>query len=94
VAIQTFYTDSGTVADVALGWRGAVGRGPTLAAAILQVRPVTAGHPPLSPAGALEAAREWFRRLDSARAAGDWRAFGEAWTGLRGVLLPAPDSPR
>jgi uncharacterized membrane protein (UPF0182 family) len=94
VLLQTLYTDSGTVADVALGWRGAVGRGPTLAAAMAGVRPVLAGHAPLTPAGALEAARDWFRRLDSARAAGDWRAFGEAWNGLRGVLAPARDSAR
>jgi uncharacterized membrane protein (UPF0182 family) len=94
LAIQTFYTDSGTVADVAVGWRGAVGRGRTLEAALAQVRPVAAGQRPLTPTGALEAAREWFRRLDSARAVGDWRAFGEAWNGLRGVLTPFPDSAR
>jgi hypothetical protein len=80
LAIQTFYTDSGTVADLAVGWRGAIGRGRTLEAALAQVRP--------------KAARAWFRRLDSARAVGDWRAFGEAWNGLRGALSPLPDSAR
>jgi hypothetical protein len=71
-----------------------VGRGRTLEAALAQVRPVTAGQRPLTVAGALDAARTWFRRLDSARAVGDWRAFGEAWTGLRGALMPLPDSAR
>jgi hypothetical protein len=92
VAIQTFYTDSGTVADLALGWRGAVGRGRTLDAAMREVRPVAPGDRPLTPAGALDVARELFHRLDSARAAGDWRAFGEAWDGLRALLGPPRDS--
>lgn len=91
VAIQTFYADSGTVADVAVGWRGAVGRGRTLPAAMAQIRPVSAVEPG-APADALESARAWFRRLDSARAAGDWRAFGEAWDGLREALARPRDS--
>jgi hypothetical protein len=94
VAIQTLYTDSGTVADLAMGWRGAVGRGPTIEAAMSQVRPLSATHGPLTPDAALEAARQWFRRLDSARAAGDWRSFGEAWSGLRSVLTAPGDSGR
>jgi uncharacterized membrane protein (UPF0182 family) len=93
VAIQTFYTDSGTVADVAVGWRGAVGRGPTLEVALLQVRPVAPGpERPRTAQGALDLARELFRQLDSARAAGDWRAFGEAFDGLRRLLGPPTDS--
>jgi hypothetical protein len=43
----------------------------------------------------LEAAREWFLRLDRARASSDWEAFGEAWTGLRAALgLRAEPAPR
>jgi hypothetical protein len=93
VAIQTFYTDSGTVADVALGWRGAVGRGPTLEAAMLQVRPVAPGtERPRTAQGALDLARELFRQADSAIGMRDWRAFGEAFDGLRRLLGPARDS--
>jgi hypothetical protein len=69
-----------------------VGRGRTLDAAMREVRPVAPGDRPLTPAGALDVARELFHRLDSARAAGDWRAFGEAWDGLRALLGPPRDS--
>jgi uncharacterized membrane protein (UPF0182 family) len=93
VAIQTFYTDSGTVADVAVGWRGAVGRGTTLEAALLQVRPVAPGDEhPRTAQGSLDLARELFRQADSALAARDWRTFGEAFDGLRRLLGPARDS--
>jgi hypothetical protein len=93
LAIQAFYTDSGTVLDAAVGWRGAVGRGPTLVAALEQVRPIGPGDRPTTAAGALDVARDWFRRLDSARAVGDWRAFGQAWEGLRDVLRRGDSLP-
>jgi hypothetical protein len=41
---------------------------------------------------ALAAARAAFLRLDSARAAGDWKAFGDAWDALRRALLRSRDS--
>lgn len=93
LAIQAFYADSGTLARVAVGWRGAIGRGTTLTDALAAIRPerTEAGVGAASP---LDAAREWFRRLDAARAAGDWRAFGEAWDGLRRLLLPETDTGR
>ncbi|MDH3496809.1 MAG: UPF0182 family protein [Gemmatimonadota bacterium] len=92
LALQAFYADSGTLSQVAVGWRNVVGRGGTLAEALAAIRPerfesTVGAHP-------LDAAREWFRRLDAARAAGDWDAFGEAWEGLRGVLLPRSDTGR
>jgi hypothetical protein len=92
VALQAFYADSGTLAGVLLGWRGSVGRGRSLVEAMGHVRPVT--PPAMLPGGvdALTAAREAFRRLDSARAAGDWKAFGDAWDALRRALLRGRDS--
>lgn len=91
VALQAFYA-SGTLAEVALGWRGAVGRGRSLAEAMGRVQPVV---PPMAPAGAadaLAAARAAFRRLDSARAAGDWKAFGDAWESLQRALAANRDT--
>lgn len=38
------------------------------------------------------AAREWFRRLDAARRAGDWAAFGRAYEQLRRLLRAPVDS--
>lgn len=38
------------------------------------------------------AAREWFRRLDAARRAGDWAAFGRAYQELRRLLRAPADS--
>jgi hypothetical protein len=70
-----------------------VGRGPTLVAALEQVRPIGPGDRPTTAAGALDVARDWFRRLDSARAVGDWRAFGQAWEGLRDVLRRGDSLP-
>ena len=87
VAVQTFYADSGTLAGIVAGWRGAIGAGATLREALLGVGPT--GPPPPSgavPTVSLEAAREWFVRLDRARASSDWEAFGEAWAGLRAAL--------
>jgi hypothetical protein len=92
VALQAFYADSGTLAGVLLGWRGSVGRGRSVAEAMGHVRPVT--PPGMLPGGvdALAAARAAFLRLDSARAAGDWKAFGDAWDALRRALLRNRDS--
>jgi hypothetical protein len=92
--MQSFYADTGTLAEIAIGWRGVIGRGPSLASAITAIRPVRPDQRPSTAAGALDVAREWFRRLDSARAVGDWRAFGEAWDGLRAALQRAPDTAR
>jgi len=89
VALQAFYTDSGTFMGVVAGWQGTVGTGVTPLDALHHV---TARGDASSVPGAtpFEAAREWFRRLDRARSSGDWTAFGEAWNGLRRALgLPA-----
>ena len=85
LAQQSFYTDSGTFVATVVGWRGVVGTGATVLDALrhLTVRPDTAA---LAGVTSYEAARAWFRRLDQAREAGDWEAFGEAWEGLRESL--------
>jgi uncharacterized membrane protein (UPF0182 family) len=92
VALQTFYADSGAVAGVALGWRGAVGWGRSLAEALGGVRPVTPAVVLPRAVDALAAARDAFRRLDSARAVGDWKAFGDAWDSLERALRRSRDS--
>ena len=94
VAVQTFYADSGTITGLVAGWRGAIGAGGTMREALRGIGP-TARTPSGagSPAVSLEAAREWFERLDRARATGDWEAFGEAWLGLRAALGLGDASP-
>jgi hypothetical protein len=86
VALQAFYADSGTLDGVVAGWRGVIGRGRTVTEAIDRLIAAPQAGGGLAAATPYEAAREWFRRLDRARAAGDWRAFGEAWAGLRAAL--------
>jgi hypothetical protein len=90
VGIQTYYADPGApgvppwVAEVSVGWRGVVGRGPSLALAAARVAAVAPERP--AEADLLPTLREWFDRLDRARSAGDWEAFGVAWERLRGLL--------
>ena len=100
IGIQAFYAEPGPagplrLAEVVAGWRGAIGRGRTLPAALRQIRveePIPA-RPPIG-GEAWEAARRWFERLDSARAAGDWAAFGEAYDALKRLLGQLPESGR
>jgi uncharacterized membrane protein (UPF0182 family) len=92
IGVETFYADSGVLTEIVLGWHGALGRGRSLEQAAASVRhvaplPTLPGSP-----DALVAAREAFRRLDSARAKGDWRAFGEAWDALRRALFRGRDT--
>jgi len=87
VAVQTFYTDSGTVAGFVTGWYDAVGVGAGMLEALRQIGPPARSAPRAGPPiVSLEAARAWFVRLDRARASGDWTGFGEAWDGLRASL--------
>jgi hypothetical protein len=87
LAVQTFYADSGTVAGIVTGWHGASGVGVTMLQALRGIGPTAKPAPrSTAPVVSLEAAREWFLRLDRARANGDWEAFGEAWAGLRASL--------
>lgn len=38
--------------------------------------------------------REWFRRMEAARVAGDWSAFGRAYEEIERLLFPARDTSR
>jgi len=88
--VQTYYADPGArdvppwVVEVVVGWQGAAGRGPTLADAVARVELLGPERP--AAADLLPALREWFDRLDRARSAGDWDAFGDAWEHLRALL--------
>lgn len=98
VGVQSFYAQPTEVggpprlAEVVVGWSGAVGRGQTLAAALEGMR--TAGAAAGGPdEGAWLEARRLFERLDAARRTGDWAVFGQAYEALR-RLLGAGDSVR
>jgi len=88
VAVQSFYADSGIFEATVAGWHDAVGTGTTVLDAM---RHLTARNDSsVTGVTPYEAARAWFRKLDQAREAGDWKAFGDAWDGLRDALdLPA-----
>jgi len=76
--------------DVSVAFRGTVGSGPTFADAVrrLQVEGVTSvgGGPEWG------RARVWFQRMDAARRAGDWSAFGRAYEELRRLLVGGGDT--
>jgi uncharacterized membrane protein (UPF0182 family) len=78
--------------DIALSFAGAVGNGPTFreAAAALGL----AGRPGGRVSPEWERARGWFRRMDAARRAGDWSAFGRAYEELRRLLVGTGDTTR
>jgi uncharacterized membrane protein (UPF0182 family) len=79
------------LADVALGWGGAVGSGPTLETALRGVETQTS---PFGMAASQRAeARRWFERMDAARRSGDWTAFGRAYEELRRILTGADSVP-
>jgi len=76
--------------EIVAGAGGALGRGAGAAAALRDL-----GGAAPSPGGSTadwSAAREWFRRLDAARRAGDWAAFGQAYEQLRRLLRAPSDS--
>ncbi len=94
VALRSAYAETSTtvpphLSEVTVGWRTALGRGPTIAAALGDVR--TEPAPTGSGAGWADAQR-WFRVLDSARIAGDWVTFGHAYDSLRALLGTPPDT--
>jgi uncharacterized membrane protein (UPF0182 family) len=95
-SIQSFYMSpedgagAPRVVDVAIGFGGGIGNGPTLAIALDRL------HAEVSPTGMgtreWMRARQWFERMDSARRLGDWVAFGRAYEELRRLLVGLPDS--
>jgi uncharacterized membrane protein (UPF0182 family) len=98
LSMQSFYVppdgERGVphLADVFVNLGDAVGRGPTLEAALAQIRETA--QPANRPTGQWADARRWFQRLDAARRSGDWAAFGEAYEELRRLLGVARDSSR
>lgn len=76
--------------EVAAGSGDAVGRGATPAAAARDLAAAVAVGP--VGRGGWSEARQWFERMDAARRAGDWAAFGRAYQQLRGLLASRGDS--
>jgi hypothetical protein len=76
--------------EMVVGGGGVLGRGPGTVAAL---RDLSAGvDSPGASVADWRAAREWFRRLDAARRAGDWAEFGRAYEQLRRLLRSPADS--
>ncbi len=75
--------------DVGVAWGGVVERGPTLAEALRRLQTAESGPDAATPRWV--EARRWFEQLDSARAVGDWNAFGRAYEALRRVLGAGAD---
>lgn len=78
--------------EVVAGVGDGLGRGATPGAAV-RAAALEAGPAPPGAGDWIEA-RRWFRRLDAARRAGDWAAFGRAYERLRRLLGVAPDTLR
>ncbi len=78
--------------EVVAGVGDGLGRGATPGAAVRAA--VREAGPALPEAGDWIEARRWFRRLEAARRAGDWAAFGRAYERLRRLLGVAPDTLR
>jgi len=96
LALQSLYVspeeDGGApqLIDVTVGLGGAVGSGPRFEDA---VRQLSAEVLPSPGAGAeWGQARVWFQRMDAARRAGDWGAFGRAYDALRRLLVGGGES--
>jgi hypothetical protein len=96
LALQSLYVspeeDGGApqLIDVTVGLGGAVGSGPRFEDA---VRQLSAEVLPSPGAGAeWRQARVWFQRMDAARRAGDWGAFGRAYDALRRLLVGGAES--
>ncbi|MGD8728041.1 MAG: UPF0182 family protein, partial [Gemmatimonadales bacterium] len=94
-AVQTVYGSREgdmppQIVDVSVGMGSNVGSGPTIRRALVGLGS-EAGS---SGMGSQEwmRARQWFARMDAARRAGDWTAFGRAYEELRSLLGGARDS--
>ncbi len=95
LGVQSLYVSSdeaGTpprLIDVGLSLEGVVGNGPSFSDALsgLQIE----AAPGIRTPRAWGQARVWFQRMDAARRAGDWAAFGRAYEELRGLLVGGGD---
>lgn len=97
VAFQTSYAASRQgdgaprLVDVAVRWGGSAATGPSLPEALER-----AGSSEPAMGVSVELWREvarWFERMDAARRAGDWAAFGRAYEALRRLLAGPPGGP-
>jgi hypothetical protein len=95
-ALQPTYDAPGTglssmprLRDVGVAWDGVVERGPTVPEALRRLQNTEARPDAATPRWV--EARRWFEQLDSARAVGDWNAFGRAYEALRRVLGAGAD---
>ncbi|HXV85690.1 MAG TPA: UPF0182 family protein, partial [Gemmatimonadales bacterium] len=94
-AFRASGSDGGEVprfGDVTVEVGEAVGRGATLAEALLRLR-LAIGSAPGTGAQWAEA-RRWFARMDQARRSGDWADFGRAWRELERLLGVPADTTR
>lgn len=91
LALQSLYVSPGDgggppqLVDIGVGLGGAVGTGPRYEDAVRQL----SAEVRADPGGEAEwgQARVWFQRMDAARRAGDWGAFGRAYDELRRLLV-------
>lgn len=96
LAVQSRYVTDGDstrqtprLVGVTLGWRGALGRGATLADALANVSSAPVME---RGAAAVAEARRLFATMDSARKVGNWRAFGDAYDALGRLLGHTTDT--
>lgn len=76
--------------ELGVAWGNQVARGPTLADAVAAMP--SGGALGTTQVPRWSEARQWFRRLDSARQVGDWTAFGRAYDRLKRLLGATVDS--
>ena len=89
-ALPTREQDMPRLQEIVAGTGGTLGRGADAAAALRDL--AAAARFPGGSTADWSAAREWFRRLDAARRAGDWAGFGRAYEQLRRLLRAPSDS--
>ncbi len=82
--------DAPQIVDISVGFAGSVGGGPTLTSALDRLG--TESSPTGTGSREWMRARQWFERMDAARRAGDWSAFGRAYEELRQLLIGLRDS--
>ena len=96
VLLQTIFSGAASdtapprLHDVAVAAGSAVGHGPDAASALRDL--AVASRLGTRSAAEWSEARGWFQRMDAARRAGDWAAFGRAYDQLRNLLAPPHDS--
>jgi uncharacterized membrane protein (UPF0182 family) len=96
LALQAFYRTPAAgeepprLAEVAVAWGETAARGSNLLEAVRRLTVLRA--PPRAGQTRWIEARRWFERMEAARRAGDWQAFGDAYDALRGLLVGGDDT--